>query len=104
MLEQTGTPQLGCCNGCSRQARPAGMGFTSTGASNESSWLRNLLPVPIDEDWIQPLGIIALAAIAAFLAYKVLFGSRAQNKRKELATARKDYSQKVSAIRTRYAL
>ena len=103
MLIQTGPTQLGCCEGCP-QPTPAGMGFTSTNESNDSNWLRNLLPVPIDKDWIQPLGIMALAAIAAFLAYKVLFGSRAKNKRKELATARKDYSQKVSDIRTRYAL
>jgi len=98
MLEQTGTPQLGCCDGCSQRSAH-GMGATDS----ESSWLRNLLPVPVNGDWIQPLGTIALAAIAAYLAYKMLFGSRAKNRRGELAEARKDYSRRVSEIKGKWA-
>ena len=102
MLISTLPPQLGCCEACSQ--KKAGMGFTSTGSSNSDNWLQKLLPLPVDNNWIQPVGTIALAAIAAFLAYRILFGSRAKNKRKELAAARKDYAHKVSAIRERYAL
>lgn len=103
MLISTQPQQLGCCEACSGK-KNAGMGFASTGSTNTDSWLKNLLPIPVDGDWIQPVGTIALAAIAAFLAYKVFFGSRASNKRKELATARKDYQQEVARIRERYAL
>lgn len=101
MLISTEPTQLGCCDGCNARL---GMGFTSTGAANDSNnWLRNLLPIPVDGDWIQPLGTIALAAIAAFLAYKMLFGNRGKNRRKELADARKDYTAKVSEIKQKWA-
>jgi hypothetical protein len=102
MLISTLPPQLGCCEACNQQK--AGMGFASTGSSNSDNWLKNLLPFPVDSNWIQPAGTIALAAIAAILAYKILYGRRATNKRKELAAARKDYAQKVASIRERYAL
>jgi hypothetical protein len=102
MLISTTPTQLGCCEACSQ--RKPGMGFTSSGSSNSDNWLQKLLPLPVDNNWIQPAGTIALAAIAVFLAYKVFFGSRATNRRKELAAARKDYTQKVASIRERYAL
>jgi len=72
------------------------------GAADDSVW-KKILPIPVDGDWIQPTFTIAAVAIAAYLAYKMVFGNVAKNRKKELAEARKAYGKRVAEIKEKWA-